>query len=317
VVTARALTINRHLSAYARVEPVAILKLKTTQTGIISGIRVLPGETVKAGTVLGRLTGPAVDALLAQHRRLAADAAAALTSAEKILAGERRKQAAHLTTQERIYQAETALAKARTASEKTRSQLRVARESLVLTAPGDGIVLTVDAAEGEQVQAGQTLLTLQPAGSLWLKAQFYGSDASAVRAGMAGKFEPADGGDSIPVKVRTVIGPVGPDGGLAVGLVATAPAPGWLNGEAGRVTLSGANLTGVVVPTRALILDEGRWWVLVRATHGNRRRQVVPGPSRGNLTLIEQGIEPGARVVVDNAYLEFHRDFSRQYQQPD
>jgi RND family efflux transporter MFP subunit len=315
VVTARSRTITTHLSAYGRVEPIAILK--ATQTGAIDGFTVLPGESVDTGTDLGRLTGPVVDALMARYRRLAADAGAGLTAAEDILAGERRKQAAHLATQERVHQAEADVAKARADVENARSRLRVAQESVVLKAPAGGIVLTVDAANGEQVQPGQTILTLQPAGGLWLTAQFYGSDASAVRIGMTGTFDPAAGGAAVPVKVRTVIGPVGTDGGLTVGLIATVPAPHWLNGDAGRVILPGAVLTGVAVPTRALILNDGRWWVLERTKHGDRRREVVPGPSWGTLTLIEKGLEPDIQVVVENAYLEFHRDFSRQYQPPD
>jgi len=43
----------------------------------------------------------------------------------------------------------------------------------------------------------------------------------------------------------------------------------------------------------------------------------VPGPARGWQTFIERGLEPGAQVVVENAYLEFHRGISKNYQPPD
>jgi hypothetical protein len=71
------------------------------------------------------------------------------------------------------------------------------------------------------------------------------------------------------------------------------------------------------VPTRALILDQGTWWLLVHTPQGIRRQAVVPGPSRGESTLIEKGLHPGAEIVVDNAYLLFHRDFSKSFQAPD
>jgi multidrug efflux pump subunit AcrA (membrane-fusion protein) len=256
---------------------------------------------VKADTVLGHLTGPEVKGLLSQRRSSVEAAEAALTAAEKILAITRQKEAERLSTKEAVYQAEADLAKARAGLDNARTQLRAARESVVLKAPVDGIVLTVDAAKG----------------GLWRMAHYYGADASALRTGMSGQFEPADGSAAIPVKVRSLIGPIGPDGGQAVGLVAAVPAPRWLNGEAGRITLSGAKQTFVAVPTRALILYQGRWWVLVRTEKGDQRRNVVPGPSRGTATLIRKGLEPGSRVVVENAYLEFHRNVSRQYQQPD
>lgn len=316
-VTTKAKTVATSLAAYARVEPIAIMKLKAAQTGIIDAMAVVPGQKVSGGTVLGHLAGPAVDAMLAHLRNSTTAARAALQAARKILASQRRRLAGRLATQEAFYQAEADLARAKAGVDDARSQLRAAQASLVLKAPGDGIVLTVNATAGDRVQAGDTILTLQPAGGLWLVARYYGADASAVRPGVAGRFEPAAGGAAIPVKVRTLIGPVAPDGGLAVGLAATAAAPDWLNGEAGRVTLAGPDLTGVAVPTRALILDAGRWWILERTKDGDRRRQVVPGPHRGTLTLVRQGIEPGTRVVVENAYLEFHRDFARHYQPPD
>ncbi len=305
------------LSAYARVEPITLFKLNAAQAGIISGLTVLPGNPVKAGTILAHLTGPAVDGLLAQRHDSVEAAEAALAAAEKIHAGERRKQAAHLATTEAGYRAEADVIEARSKLASARAQLQTALASVVLRAPEDGIALNVLAAEGEQVQAGQTILTVQPQGNLWLVAQFYGSEALAVQVGMTGQFEPAEGGAAVPVRVKSVIGALGPDGGQAVGLVASVATPPWRNGESGRITLSGAEQTFVAVPTRALILDQGQWWVLVRTQSGNQRRQVIPGPSEGMSTLIKKGLEPGAPVVVDNAYLEFHRDFATQYQPPD
>ena len=73
----------------------------------------------------------------------------------------------------------------------------------------------------------------------------------------------------------------------------------------------------VAVPTRALILDQGQWWVLVHTANGNQPRLVTPGPARGWQTFIERGLEPGAEVVVENAYLEFHSGISKNYQPPD
>ena len=73
----------------------------------------------------------------------------------------------------------------------------------------------------------------------------------------------------------------------------------------------------VSVPTRALVLDQGQWWVLVHSSTGDHRQAVVPGPARGWRTFIERGLEPGVQVVVENAYLEFHLGISKNYQPPD
>ena len=72
-----------------------------------------------------------------------------------------------------------------------------------------------------------------------------------------------------------------------------------------------------MIPTRALILDRGEWWVLLHTDRGNHPQAVVPGPARGWRTFIKRGLQPGAQVVVENAYLEFHSGISRHYQPPD
>lgn len=316
-VAARARTVVVSLQGFARVEPVALLRLKAGQTGTVAGLKVLPGEVLKAGAVLGYLEGPVAQAALARRRSAVAGAEAALTAARKILALERQKEASHLGTLKEVYQAETSQAEARARLDTARAQLRAAQEALTLRAPATGRVLNVEAAAGERMETGQTLLTLQPAGGLWLRADFFGTEAATVRVGMTGRFAPAAGGLVIPVAVRTVIGTTRPGGGLPVGLAATVPAPGWRIGEAGTVTLAGGRRTGVAVPTRALILDQGKWWVLVATSRGRRPQEVVPGASHGTWTVIAQGLEAGTKVVVENAYLEFHREFSRHYQAPD
>lgn len=316
-VVARARSVAASLQGFARVEPVALARLRVAQEGMVTGWKVLPGQAVDAEAVLGHLKGPAVEAMLARRRSALASARGERTAARKTLALEREKLSARLGTRENVYRAEAALAGARARFDTARSALRAAKDALILRAPATGTVLKVEVAAGERVEQGQTILTLQPADSLWLRAVFYGAEAQKVRVGMTGRFAPAAGGAAIPVTVRTVIGTAQSGGGRAVGMEATHPAPGWQSGEAGTVTLEGAKRTFLAVPTRALVLDGGRWWVLVHAPKGYRRQAVVPGPSYGTSTLIAQGLKAGDEVLVENAYLEFHRDFSRHYQLPD
>jgi cobalt-zinc-cadmium efflux system membrane fusion protein len=140
---------------------------------------------------------------------------------------------------------------------------------------------------------------------------------------MRGRFRPASGGSAVAVKVASVFASLAADGGEAVGLVPAhsaaeqpAGAAPWLTGEWGRVTLEGPARRMIPVPSEALIIDRARWWVLVRTAAGDRPQAVVPGPTRGWETFIEKGLVPGEQVVVQNAYLEFHRGISRQYTPP-
>ena len=306
--TVHAQPVTETFQAYGQVQPVAVTEVHAVEAGVVRRL-VLPGEQVTAGQVLAVLGGPQAESLLAQRR-------GALRAAAIQLQADRRKLIAQLVTRQTLAADEAAYAAAR-------GQLQVALQTLTLHAPADGQVLAVEAADGEQVATGQLILTLQTSRP-WLNATYYGADALAIRPGMRGRFQPTSG-DAIPVRVRTVSQALGPDGGEQVGLLPVLPrgndagalADQWRSGQWGTVTLEGQSRPMVAVPTRALILDQAKWWVLVRTLKGDRRQEVVPGPTSGWMTFVSQGLKPGEQVVVQNAYLEFHRGISQRYTPPD
>lgn len=315
--TARAQTIVTQVTAYGKVEPAAVLRVRAGEDGVLTAFDVRPGDQVAPGAMLGRLAGPTVDAALATRRAELASAQAALAAARQDLAISRQNEAARLSTRDAVVKAEAAVSEAEARLTSAQAQLSAAQGVAAIKAEQPGRVLSVDAAAGERVTAGQIILVLQPTDALWLHAAVYGRDARSVRKGMTGRFTPADDGAPVPVRVSGIAASLRPDGGRTVNLVAAGASPGWVNGEAGTVTIETGTLDGVTVPTRSLILDKARWYVLVHTDKGDRAQEVTPGPSRGAFTIIEKGLAPGAAIVVDNAYLEFHRGVAARYQPPD
>ena len=304
-------------TAYAQVAPVTTLRLRAAVAGVAGGLDVVPGTTVKPGTTLARLAGPMIRASLAERQAAVAGAKAALTAAKSDLATQRQNLRLHLSTASTLANAEAVVAEAQARLDAAGAQLQTLQDEVNVQAPEAAQVLSVAAANGERVSPGQVLLTLQPAHDLWLKASFYGPDAAAIRQGMHGRFQPAGGAAAIQVQVRSVLGVMQSGGGLEVGCAPMTGSPAWHNGEAGTLELRGEHGTLPAVPTRALILDKGRWWVMLHTAKGERRQAVQLGPVQGDDTLIRQGLSPGAQVVVENPYLDFHRDFAQHYQQPD
>ena len=188
---------------------------------------------------------------------------------------------------------------------------------MTLSAPVDATVLMASAAAGQPVGAAQPILTLQTPYRLWLRAVYYGFDLSSIRAGMRGTFSPANGSESVPVRVCAVFGLLEAGGGASITMLPATPSATWIDGEFGTVTLDLPPRVLVAVPTRSLILDQGKWWVMVHTLKGDQPQAVVPGPSRGWETFLEHGLAPGTQVLVDNAYLVFHQDISQRYQPPD
>ncbi|MDE2263907.1 MAG: efflux RND transporter periplasmic adaptor subunit [Gammaproteobacteria bacterium] len=338
-VTVREQPVAAEYAAYAQVRPVAVVPVRALEPGAVAAVRVEPGSPVTAGQPLATLSGPEIGALLTGRRGAVRSAQTRLIAARRTLAAETRQLAGQLSTRQAVAAARSAVAAAAADLQTAQAQLRVAQESSVLRAPSAGTVMSVDAGSGERVTAGQAVLTLQPRGSLWLEATYYGRDAASIHVGMQGRFEPASGSDPVRVKVASVFAALAADGGEKIGLVATgagsgsgpgsssgsgpgsaarpAPAAPWLNGEWGTVTVAGPARRMVAVPTGALILDRAKWWVLVRTAGGDRPRAVLPGPTRRWDTFIEKGLAPGQQVVVQNAYLEFHSGISRHYTPPD
>lgn len=316
--------VTSHLSAYGQVQPIAPVRVRAAEDGAVTAMRVVPGSAIVAGQILASLSGPQIDALLVQ-RRAAFDAARArFAAAQGLLDIEHLQLALDLSTRQAVASAQSALATAKAEVDSTGADLRAARSLRYLRAPTAGRVLAVNAADGERVTAGQTVLTLQADDRLWLQAAYYGADAAAVRVGMTGAFRPASGGDAMAVRVVAVSASLAADGGESVGLMpvrgakANAPRPRrWLAGEYGTVTLAAGTRSLVAVPTAALVLDHARWYVLVAGPGGVRPQEVVPGPARGWFTFIVRGLSPGQRVVAENAYLEFQRGIAVRYTPPD
>ena len=316
-VAVRARTFVESMTAYAQVTPLTVTPLRAQTTGELAGVAVLPGDSVTVGALLGHITGPEIRSRIAERQAAVRTALAAVTVARQAVAIERNKFSEQLTTQLAVDKTEASLAQSRAALTSARSDLDGVLRSADLIAPASGVVLSVKAANGERLVPGQVALTLQVPASLLLKATFYGLDAAAVRPDMGGEFLPANGAAPVPVKVRAIAGQTRRDGGRVVWLVRTASTPGWRDGEAGAVTLHGGIRRMMMVPTRALILDQGRWWVLVRRGRNDDAQPVVLGSSIGTETSIVHGLSEGERVVVINAYLRFHRGFAAQYQPPD
>ena len=305
------------LVAYGQVQPVTVVPVAAAETGVIVGLRVRPGSHVRAGEVVAHLRGPAISSLLLQSQADLRSAQAQLDAAEKALGIEQQQLPAHLTTRQAVHQAESAATQARSGVDNAQSRLNSVQQMMTITAPSDGTVLTLGSADGALVSPGQTVLTLQPAGGLWLQVMYYGADLARIRVGMGGSFAPSDGSGAIAVRVVSIPGTVTSGGGESIALASTDAHSCWLSGEAGTVTLKLPARQMVEVPTRALIVNQGKWWVLVYTAKGNRPQQVVPGPADGWNTWIESGLTPGTEIVVNNAYLLFHSGIAEQYQIPD
>jgi len=305
------------LRAFARVTPIADASVRAGLDGRLVHLDVVPGTRVRAGQRIGMLGGSQVRALLASDRARLEAARSEEQERSAALAIQRQRLAQHLSTRERVGSAISDLARARALRVGAQQDLDADPRPGRPCAPASGAVIAVQADAGERVRTGQVLVRVQPQDGLWLLAAIYDPHARAqLHVGMQGSFQPDDGSHASAVHIVQLPPRLRADGGQPVALAreSKSAAQGWIDGETGTLVLKGRVEQRILVPTRALVLNRGLWWVLLDTAHGERQQQVTPGARVGNLSVIVHGLEPGEKVVVDHVYRHFHSGINHHYQ---
>lgn len=323
VTKARVVELAPKLSATAVVTSVPELSINARAEGELADVHLLPGMPVKAGDLLARLSGPARNVAIQKARSDVDRATANLKLARDLVEGMGKTPEGLVTTAQR----QTAQNRATTAAidlDAAKGALDLLIAQGEIRAPIEGVITAALASDGQHVLADAPIAKLQPNATLWIEASFWGEDAHALSVGMGGMFTPGDGSAPVQVQLSRFISPQRPDGSvLAVCSVysskaSTRPANHPLRlGESGALILSSKSRRVVEVPTTALVMSAGKWWVVVISGNDEKPRQIEIGQEDGPYTVILTGLSAGESVVVADAYLHFNRDFTKQYQHSD
>jgi Cu(I)/Ag(I) efflux system membrane fusion protein len=256
---------------------------------VVSRLNVrAPYTTVTAGQPLAELLAPAWSSAVAEYRALqqahSADARALRAAARQ------RLQVLGMTP-----------------ADIRSAERNGGRSSITLHAPQAGVVTALEVREGQQVKAGQTLMTLNGLSTVWVEAALPQAAAGAVRPGtpVAVRVDALPGRsfrgtvemllpdiDDATRTQRARIVLDNPDGALSPGMFVTVQ----LDPVRGKAV--------PVVPDDALIATGTRTRVIV--AEGNGRFRAVPvraGRSAGGYTEILHGLAGGETVVVSGQFL--------------
>ncbi|WP_439509596.1 efflux RND transporter periplasmic adaptor subunit [Marinimicrobium koreense] len=186
----------------------------------------------------------------------------------------------------------------------------VRSEPLKVTAPTEGVVLTRERQSAGRVQPGEPILTLGDLNSLQVEVDLLSPDAVRLSPGMRVELERWGGDEVLPGRVRR-IEPAGFTHISALGVEEQrvwvivdfdAQRERWKDlGDGYRVEARFILWEGddvLQVPASALFREEERWAVYVIEDGEAVRRTVTPGPRSGLLTEIQDGLEPGERVIL-------------------
>jgi RND family efflux transporter MFP subunit len=168
----------------------------------------------------------------------------------------------------------------------------------------------VRATPGASVAPGDVLFKIVDTAELWIRARVPEQDASRIQTEQNAAYQPSGLAQWLPL---TVVGDQTNASLVDVGRVVDAtsrtvdviyslksPDPRLRVGALVRVSLPlGERFSGVVVPRTAVLEEDGRTVVYVQLDGEHfEERTVRLGPSAAGVVAIQQGLEPGARIVT-------------------
>jgi membrane fusion protein, heavy metal efflux system len=257
------------------------------------------GQSVRAGQLLAVLSPTSQAGGFAQAR-------ARLERLEREVARDERLFAAGAIPARRLEEARHDL-------EVARAELRALGGGgvggdyrLRLTAPISGVVARRSFVPGGRVAAGSPLFTIVDPRTAWLRAQVPGAVAAGIPADARATFV-ADGTPRVHTTSRLVsVGNVLDPRTRTVPVVFEVEGAGgvFTFGQLAQVAVpTGGTVTGVVIPNRAIIDDNGTPVAYVQVGGESFERRVLSlGASDGARTHVAAGIRPGEMVVATGAY---------------
>ena len=291
--SARVAQLAPQISAYGTVsaDPNFITTVFMPREGVVAAIRVRPGQTVKAGDPLVTIrTAPAAAATYEQAVSTADFAAKDYDHTKQLFAEQ-------LATRSQLAAAEKADADARA---QLSAQQKIGANHAVetLTAPVAGIVATVTPARGDPVQPGADVATIATSGQVVLNLGVEPRDAIALRAGNQVLLPAQQGLPQLQARVGSVGAMVDPTSHLVNVLVPLPADTRIFIGTALQAKIDLAPVSGVVVPSGALMTDGDTSYLFV-AQGGKAKRRTVKVAFETNTTaLIASGLKANESVVV-------------------
>jgi RND family efflux transporter MFP subunit len=264
--------------------------------GVIQGISVDEGDRVRAGQRLAWLKPTEVAAG-------AAEAKAALDTAERNLARQQTLFEKGFVSQARIDDAKLAVERAKAGAEAA----GFSRDTAIIIAPADGVILRRLAEPSQVAGAGAPILLLGEARSGFIvRASAASQQAALLKIGAPAKVTVRGAGE-----INGKISRLAAKGDAATGAfdieIAIPNGPALRSGMVAEALIEspGANAAAgaVRVPTLALLdarADQGVVYV-VDETGVARRRPVTTAGVDGESAIVLSGLKPGERVVAAGA----------------
>ncbi len=313
--------VTAYLEQTGVLSPVNTVDLVARIPGFVQEIRYKDGAIVKKGTVLFVIE-PApykakLDQALAQEEAAKAQLANSKADFERQQDLVKRQVSTQANYDKALAQRDTDKANLENAQANTEIA-KINYGYTEVTAPFDGVVTARLISVGEYVGANNTptkLATIVQVDPIWVNFNVSEQAVQRIRAERAKQGITSNDVSSIPVEVglQTETGfpykghldyaaplVTANTGTLAVRGIFDNPNAKLLPGYFVRVRVPGPATERLLVPDTAIGADQGgRYLLVLNADNVVEQRKIEPGQHVGTLRVIESGLKPDDRVVVD------------------
>lgn len=309
--------LQQHITLFAQVLPQHLLHITPSIDGRVSGLTLTSGSHIRQGETIARISGSMITAKLNSVEELINKDISDLSAAKSILAIKRKNKELNLATHIDLLMAQRTESDARYELKQAEMSKKTLMKQTVIQAPSGGVITAFYATNGDYIKSGQALLSLLPDGNLWLSTRAYGQTGQRLKIGQSAKFFPPSNDSPIALRLASKVPVTNSANAWQLYWLPSTPGTKWFSGEVGTLKLKINQQLFPAIPTQAMIMDQGKWWVMIKTKEGKQPVHVIPEASHNGWTWIKQGLIVGQEVILDGAYQAFHHDFSEKYANPD
>lgn len=277
--------------------------------GVVEGVPVSLGETVKQGQVLAVISSATVSEQRSELRAAQKRLQLARTTYER----EKKLWEEKISPEHDVLQAEQVLREAEIAVANAQQKLRAfgasdgggALNRFELRAPFDGVIVEKHIALGEQVKEDANVFTISDLRTVWAQINVPAKDLPLVRVGEPVTIRASAFDQTAAGKVAYVGSLIGEQTRTAQARVTVAnPNMTWRPGLFVNVELTASEATAhVTVAADAIQTMEDKSVVFLRTPNGFVPQPVQTGRRDGKRVEILSGLQAGSRYAAAGAFV--------------
>lgn len=287
--------------------PTSSARIDARASGVVRSVSNTLGDFVRRGETVARIESAEAAALASQVNA----AQARVTELAAAYERERRLFEANVTARQDLEAARANLAVAQSELERAEAAVAAAGvsgdgRSLAVVSPLSGRITAAPIVLGSFVNPGEELYRVVDPTGLQVEVAIPAADVARISPGdPAALLMPR--GEEVGARVRSVTPSLDPENRSATAVLSLAqPIPGLQPGAFIQARIRPAGETDVnriAVPAEAVQVLDGREVVFVRTEEGFQTRPVETGERSAGRVTILSGLEAGALIATENAFL--------------